>query len=161
MARFINPLFVNSSIDTNIVHHVATETWEPIRHIIELYRADKIRLIIPYSVHTELLRSTTPTEVHAAAQDFIFTIPVGLTTEERKERDRLIELAKGNAELKNIVPDLLHVAEAAKYGGYFITLDKRLLKRESAIFDVMGIEVVTPKRFIEQVDKAQEMMANR
>jgi len=161
MARFINPLFVNSSIDANIVDHVAAETWKPIRLILELYRANKIQLIIPHSVHTELLRTTTPAEVRAAAQDFICTMPVGLTVGEVKERDHLLKLAKGNAELKNIVSDLLHVAEAAKYGGYFITLDKRLLKRESAISDVMGIEVITPEGFIERVDEAQEMMANR
>lgn len=161
MARFINPLFVNSSIDANIVDHIAAVTWEPIRHILELQRANKIQLIIPHSVHTELLRPKTPAEVRAAAQDLIFTIPVGLTVGERKERDHLLKLAKGNAELKNIAADLLHVAEAAKYGGYFITLDERLLKRAAVISDVIGIEVVTPERFIERVAEAKKMMANR
>jgi predicted nucleic acid-binding protein len=157
MKRFINPLFVNTSIDANIFDHMVGETWGPFRRILELYRANKIRLIIPHSVHTELLRPMTPAEIRAVAQDFIFTMPVGLTVGEVKERNRLLKLAKGNAELKNIVADLLHVAEATKYGGYFITLDKRLLKRGSAISDVMGIEVITPERFIERVDEAKEL----
>ena len=161
MARFINPFFVNNSFDTNIIDHVAAETWEPIQRILELYRANKIQLIIPHSVHTELLHPTTPPEVRAAAQDFIFTRPVGLTVEERKKLDQLLKLTKGNAELKNIADDLLHVAEAAKYGGYFITLDKRLLMRASAISEVMGVEVVTPERFVKRVAEAQEMMASR
>jgi hypothetical protein len=156
MARFINPLFVNSSIDANIVDHVAAGTWEPIRRILELQRANKIQLIIPHSVRTELLRPTTPAGVRAAAQDLIFTIPVGLTVGERKERDRLLQLSRGNANLKNIAADLMHVAEAGKYGGYFITLDERLLKRSAVISDVIGVEVVTPERFIERVAEAQE-----
>jgi predicted nucleic acid-binding protein len=160
MARFINPLLVNSLIDANIVDQIAAGTWEPIRRILELQGANKIQLIIPNSVLTELLRPTTPAGVRAAAQDLIFTKPVGLTAGERKERDRLLQLARGNAELKNIAGDLLHVAEAAKYGGYFITLDKRLLNRAAVISNVIGIEVVTPERFLERVDEAQDMMAN-
>ncbi|MGA7562575.1 MAG: type II toxin-antitoxin system VapC family toxin [Desulfobaccales bacterium] len=161
MARFINPLFVNSLIDANIVDQIAAGTWEPIRRILELQGANEIQLIIPHSVLTELLRPTTPAGIRAAAQDLIFTIPVGLTVGERKERDRLLQLARGNAKLRNIEHDLLHVAEAAKYGGYFITLDERLLKRAAVISGVIGVEVVTPERFIERVVEAQKMMANR
>lgn len=161
MTRFINPLFVNSLIDANILDQIAAGTWEPIRRILELQGANEIQLIIPHSVRTELLRPTTPAGVRAAAQDLIFTIRVDLTVGERKERDRLLQLARGNAELKNIADDLLHVAEAAKYGGYFITLDERLLKRAAVISSVIGVEVVTPERFIERVAEAQKMMENR
>ena len=158
MAHFINPLFVNNLIDANIVHQMAAGTWEPIKRILELYNANKIQLIIPHSVHTELLRSTTPAEVRAAAQDLIYSIPVSLTREESKKRDHFLQIAKGNANLKNIAADLFHVAEAAKYGGYFITLDKRLLKRAATIYDVMGIEVITPESFLERLVEAQKMM---
>jgi hypothetical protein len=161
MARFINPLFVNSSIYSNIVHHMATDNWGPICRILELYRTNTIRLIIPHSVYTELLSPTAPAEVRAAAQDFIFTKHICLTADEVKERDRLLKLSKGNTELKNIKDDLLHVAEAAKYGGYFITLDKRLLKRGPTISVVMGVDVITPERFLERVNEAQKIMANR
>jgi predicted nucleic acid-binding protein len=156
MTRFINPLFVNSCIDSNIVHHMAAESWEPIRRILELYIENKIQLIIPHSVRTELLSPKTPARVRAAVQDLIFTKTVGLTVEERKERDRLIKLARGNAKLENIAADLLHVAESVKYGGYFITLDKRLLNRAVVISDVIGIEVVTPENFMERVAEAQK-----
>jgi predicted nucleic acid-binding protein len=158
MTPSINPLFVNSFIDSNIMHHVAAEHWEPIRRILNLYRTNKIRLIIPFSVHSELMRPTTPADIRTAAQDFIFTIPVSLTPDEVKKHDHLLKVAKGNAELKNIKDDLSHVAEAAKYGGFFITLDKRLLKRGPAIYDVMGVEVITPEHFLERINEAQKII---
>lgn len=161
MVRFINPLLVNNVIDANIVDHIAAEIWEPIRQILELHDTGEIQLIIPHSVRTEILRQTTPAAIRAAAQDFIFTIDVGLTPEERIDRDRLLQRARGNAKLKNIAADLSHVAEAAKYGGYFITMDERLLKRAAVISEVFdNIEVVTPNRFVEKVAEAKKMMTN-
>jgi predicted nucleic acid-binding protein len=161
MARFINPLFVNNLIDANIIDNMAVGTWEPIRKILEFHAAGEIQLIIPHSVRTELLRQTTPSGVRAAAQDLIFTEPVGLTIGEHIERDRLLQHAKGNAKLENIAADLSHVAEAAKYGGYFITLDKRLLKRAAVISEVFNsCEVITPEHFLERVAEAKKMMAN-
>ncbi|MFN3078111.1 MAG: hypothetical protein ABT940_14815, partial [Alphaproteobacteria bacterium] len=59
-----------------------------------------------------------------------------------------IKAVKGNAEEKNIAPDLCHVFEAAKYGGYFITRDKRLLARSGAIASVLQIDVVTPTKWV-------------
>jgi len=80
---------------------------------------------------------------------------------EHIERDRLLQHAKGNAKLENIAADLSHVAEAAKYGGYFITLDKRLLKRAAVISEVFNsMEVITPEHFLERVAEAKKMMAN-
>jgi predicted nucleic acid-binding protein len=157
LSRFANPLYVNNLIDANFVDHIAGKSWEPIRHILELYAAGEIQLIIPHSVLTELLSHRTPAAVRAVAQEFIFTIPTSLTVAERIQRDRLLQRAKGNAELKNIAADLSHVAEASKYGGYFITLDERLLKRAAVISDMVGVEVVTPEHFIKRVAEAKVM----
>ncbi|MDD2903540.1 MAG: type II toxin-antitoxin system VapC family toxin [Syntrophales bacterium] len=155
MARFINPLFVNNLIDANIVHQIAAGNWEPIRQILELYTSGEIQLIIPHSVRTELLSIKTPADVRTAAQDIIFTDRVALTPGELIERDRLLHRARGNAELKNIEADLSYVAEAAKYGGYFITLDKRLLKRAAVISEVfVSVDVVAPELFLERVADA-------
>jgi hypothetical protein len=50
---------------------------------------------------------------------------------------------------------LLHVAEAAKYGGYFVTRDKRLLSRARTITSFLQVEVVTPSTFLLKVEEAR------
>jgi hypothetical protein len=157
MGRFINPFYFNNLIDANIVDHIVAGICGPIRQILQLYAAGEIQLIIPHSVRAELLSDKTPAEVRAVTNDFNFTEPVGLTPGELIQRDRLLQRARGNAKLKNIAADLSHVAEAAKYGGYFITLDERLLKRAAIISDVIGVEVVTPELFLKRVAEAKKL----
>jgi hypothetical protein len=68
----------------------------------------------------------------------------------------LLEAAIGNAEIRNIAADLFHVCEAAKYGGYFVTRDRRLLSRASVIRRAIDTEVVNPSEFVAAVEKAKK-----
>ncbi|MDA1101714.1 MAG: hypothetical protein O2967_22360 [Proteobacteria bacterium] len=84
-------------------------------------------------MQNELNNQNTPAHVQRAATLFLFSVEVGLTDGERRRYCDLVAAVKGDAEEKNIVPDLFHVCEAAKYGGYFITRDKRLLARKDGV----------------------------
>lgn len=159
VARFINPLFVNNFVDNHILDSVADGQDDAVNEIVRLVEAEEIIVLLPYSVHNELKDPQTPTHVRRAATLFPFSIKVELTEAEQHRRDAFLAQAIGDALPKNIVPDLLHVFEAAKYGGYFIARDKRLLKRAPAIAKFLDIDLVTPVEFLECVERARALAA--
>lgn len=156
MTRFISPLHSNNFIDANILDDVADGQDAAVGEIVRLARSGEVTVLLPYSVQNELANPNTPAHVRRAATTFLFSIQVDLTEEEQRRYLALVGAVKGNAEEKNIAPDLFHVCEAAKYGGYFITRDKRLLARSGAISKVLQIDVVTPSVFLDRVTQARE-----
>jgi len=159
MARFIDPFCFNNFVDANILDEVADGEDAAVNEIVSLAGTGEITLLLPYSVQNELTNSNTPAHVRRAATHFLFSVEVELTDEERRRYRDLVAAVKGNAEEKNIAPDLFHVCEAAKYGGYFITRDKRLLARSDAIAAILQIDVVTPTEFLKRVAESRQRAA--
>jgi predicted nucleic acid-binding protein len=155
MARFIDPFRVNNLVDANILDDAADGQDAAVREIVRLAETRQITLLLPYSVRNELSDPNTPAHVRRAADQFLFSIEVELTNEERARIERVITAAKGDADEKNIRTDLFHICEAAKYGGYFITRDKRLLKRRSIVQSMLQVDLVTPSEFLERVQLAR------
>jgi len=156
MVRFIDPLRFNNFVDANILDDVADGQDTAVKEIVCLARSGEITVLLPYSVQNELRNPNTPAHVRQAATKFLFSMEVPLTAEELRRYRNLVEAVKGDAEEKNIGPDLFHVCEAAKYGGYFITRDKRLLARSEAIARILQIDVVTPSVFLDRVAEARK-----
>jgi predicted nucleic acid-binding protein len=127
-----------------------------VNELIRLENEEEINLVLAHSVLKEINNPNTPAHVKRAANVFLRTMPVTLTQEEWRSYYGLLEAAIGNAEAKNISADLRHVFEAAKYGGYFITRDKRLLDRASVIRRAIDTEVVSPSEFIAAVAQAKK-----
>ena len=159
MTRFIDPFYFNSFVDANILDEVADGEDAAVNEIVSLAETNEITLHLPYSVRNELANPNTPAHVRRAATHFLFSVEVELTDGERRRYCDLVAAVKGNAEEKNIAPDLFHVCEAAKYGGYFITRDKGLLARSSAISSILQIDVVTPTEFLERVAEGRKRAA--
>lgn len=155
MARFIDPRWTNNLLDANILDDVANGRDPDVNEIVRLVDDEGLQVVLPYSVKAELESKSTPSHVRAAASHFLFTLQTSLTSQERQRRDRLFEAAKRNADLKNIAADLGHVFEAAKYGGYFITKDSRLLSRRDTIVEVLQINVVNPREFLAAIEQAK------
>ena len=66
-------------------------------------------------------------------------------------RSKLRDLMRGCAALGKHAADADHIFEALKYGGrYFVTHDKRLLKRKNEIAKITGAgpEIVTLQEFM-------------
>ena len=156
MARFIDPLYVNNLIDANILDNVADGQDEAVNEIVRLADESEITVLLPFSVRDEVKSEKTPEHVRCAADLFIFSEKVSLTEGEQKQYRNLLAAAKGNAEERNIAADLAHVCEAAKYGGYFITRDKRLLARAGIVAKMLQIDLVTPTEFLDRVREAKE-----
>lgn len=156
MARFIDPLYVNNLIDANILDDVADGQDAAVQEIVRLTDNGEITVLLPYSVRDEVKNANTPAHVRSAADLFVFSEQVNLTEGEKRQYQTLVAAAKGTAEEKNIAADLFHVCEAAKYGGYFITRDKRLLARSAVIEKILQIDIVSPNEFLERVAQGRK-----
>lgn len=121
-------------LDSNILDVFAAEEPEA-KELLELINNYNLHhcFLIPHSVVKEIESNATPVLVKRILYGFLHTEPVELNFEELNNLNKLFMNAKGNAKSKNIIPDLRHIAEAAKYGHYFVTLDARLLKRRDNI----------------------------
>jgi hypothetical protein len=155
MAKFVDPLIVNSLLDANILNDVASGLDSDVNEIVALAESGAAVLMLPYSVKDEVENPNTPNHVKRAVTQFIFTEKVDLTEGERLLYQTLLNAGKGDAEAKNIAKDLQHVCEAAKYGGYFITRDKRLLMRARVAAEIAGVEIVTPREFLNRVEQSR------
>lgn len=156
MARFVDPLIGANFIDANIMDEVADGQDAVVNELIRLQNEDKVRIVLPHSVLSEINNANTPPHVKRAARVFLRTEPVTLTQDEWRRYYSLLEAAIGDAEVRNIAADLIHVCEAAKYGGYFITRDRRLLNRASVIRHAIDAEVVSPSEFVVAVEKSEK-----
>ncbi len=107
-------------------------------------------MLLPHSVKAEIDRPQTPARVKALASELIYSIPVELTQSENEIHSRLRIIMKGNALSDKHDADAFHVVEAAKYGGYFVTLDDRILKKKSEISNVLpGLWIVKPQELVD------------
>jgi hypothetical protein len=123
--------------------NVAAEGTDP--DIEAILEGQKVQCLLPYSVHDEASRPNCPPGVRRAVSRFLYTINTGpLTAPEQADARAFFAAQIRNAKPENILRDLFHVWEAAKYGGdFFITRDTRLLSRADAIHAHKGIWVVS------------------
>jgi hypothetical protein len=104
-----------------------------------------VQCLLPYSVHREASLPTVPSDVRSVTARFLHTIDVGpLSAPEREDVERFFAAHLREALPRNILADLFHVWESAKYGGrFFVTHDRRLAARADAIQAHKGIWIVT------------------
>jgi predicted nucleic acid-binding protein len=154
MNRPLDPRRVNVTIDANALDKDGSARDAFVDRALQLRQAGKIRFVIPAGVRREIEHPNTPQKVKDAVLPEIFTMPVGLNEQEQEFRQRLTAALQGNALPGKHAADAYHLAEAAKYGGYFITHDERILKKSGDLQNLLppSLQIVTLERFLEIVD---------
>ncbi len=127
--RPLDPRKCPVGIDANALNKDGSKHDELVERLLDLDRAGTIRLIAPHGVRREIQDPRTPKHVSEAVLSKIFTIPTPLSSQEQDARRALETGLQGNARPGKHAADAQHLAEAAKYCGYFITHDERILKR--------------------------------
>jgi hypothetical protein len=151
--RPLDPRICNVAIDANAIDRDGNDRDALVDRLLALYQAGTIRLILPKGVRVEIANPNTPADVQEATPK-IFTIGVGLNPEEQR-RKRMIEAElQGNAKPGKHAADADHLFEAAKYGGYLITHDRRILTRAGRLGEVLppSLNVVTLADFLAILD---------
>lgn len=118
--------------------------------ILDLAQRGELSLALPFSVKAELEHPNTPPEIKRAASGMIHILRVELTPNELAIRSKLLILIQENAKPGKHHSDVFHLFQAEKYGGgYFITKDRRLLKKSVEIGCLLAsLRVVCPSDFM-------------
>ena len=131
------------------------EAANEIFQIYERFEVNGLILQFAHSTQKEIDHPNTPTWVKKRASMMTFTLSVGLSLEEQ-DKIRAIELIiAGNGEVDQIKEDANHIFEAQKYASYFVTTDKRLLRKRNDIKKLCSLNIVSPSVILEELKKYQ------
>jgi hypothetical protein len=144
----LDPRFGNNFIDANVLDRTRGPEDAAVDEILRLHSEDAFTVLLPYSVKTEIEHPKTPPEVKERAEQFLYSMPVQLTTPEVATHARIRALIQGNAGRGQHEKDAFHLVESAKYGRHFITNDGRLLKKADEIWAMLQLKVLKPSDFL-------------
>lgn len=156
MRRPLDPRAGNIAIDANALDTPVDQPHRTalVARLADLVHDGELTVTIPHSVMAEIGNPATPQAVKRLAAQQLYTIPVQLTSEERRFRGAIEKALQGNAKPGSHAADAAHLTEAAKYSIYFITYDDRILKRANGL-DILppSLTVVTLDAFFEIFDR--------
>ena len=152
--RRLDPRICNVAIDANALDRDGSDRDALVDRLLALSSAGTINLILPKGVRREILNPRTPAHVQEAALPKIFSIGVGLNADEPRRHRIIAQELQGNAKPGKHEADADHLFEAAKYCGFFITHDDRVLKRAGRLGEVLppSLTVVTLTDFLAILD---------
>ena len=150
MRGVLDPRICPVAIDANALDRDGSARDDLVDRLLGLSSAGTINLIVPKRVREEIQNPRTPAHVQDAALPKLFTIPVGLNSDEQRRKRIIEQELQGNARPGKHMADADHLFEAAKYGGYFITHDQRILIRAGRLREVLppSLTVVTLVDFL-------------
>jgi len=105
-------------------------------------------LVIAHSNMKEIEHPNTPYWVKELAKDLVYSIQTIPTNPEVQLKAHILRVLAGNGKVEKKIEDANHVFEASKYVGYFITTDKRILKKRDELSKLCSATLVKPSEFI-------------
>jgi hypothetical protein len=157
-SRPLDPRICNVAIDANSLDRLDADRAAGVDRLLELRDAARITLIVPKGVRLEFQHPATPRPVREAGSSQLFTVSVGLNPEELRQRCEIERELQGNAKPCKHRADADHLFEAAKYCGYFITHDDRILRRAGKLRRILPplLTVVTLAGFLKIFDAYEQ-----
>ena len=150
MARRIDPRYSNTFVDVPVLHRKGDAEDEVVEELLATAFDRGVILHLAYSVKDEVADPNTPPNVKARALGLIYSERVHLTEGEKELHRKVRAIIQGNAKAGKHDADAFHLVESSKYGaGYFLTNDKRLLKKRADIATLLQMEIVTPTEFLD------------
>jgi predicted nucleic acid-binding protein len=149
---------MNSWISNNFIDSCAFDPkYDPedkvAKEIFRLHQDNNLSIIIAHSTEKEIEHPNTPSWVKKEAGGLIYTLDVSLTSQEKTLLHNIEKILAGHGKYGNIIQDARHIFEAQKYGVYFVTTDKRLLKKRHEIEKLCGVKILLPSEFLRIVQR--------
>lgn len=144
----VSPLLVNNFIDSCAFDPKYEPETSASNEIFEFSEEQHFGMLIAHSTQKEIDHPNTPAWVKKQATGLIYSMNVQLTPNERKLLGDVELILAGNGKIENITQDARNVFEAQKYGGYFVTTDKRILSRAGQLKKRCGVSILLPSEFL-------------
>jgi hypothetical protein len=113
--------------------------------LLDLCREGRIHLEIAHSVVKEIVHPNTPPAVISEARQLVYTNETSLTRSQVQRRSEIRLLVQGNANPEQHACDADHIFDLAEHGGgYFITVDNRLLSLSDELFCRYFVTTIKP-----------------
>lgn len=151
--RNIDPRKTNISIDSCAFDPKYSPEDKSSIALFKLNENEKITLLIAHSTNKEIEHPNTPQWVKSEAQTKLMTSEVSLTLDEQAKKQDILRVLTVNGKIENNLQDAENVAEAAKYGSYFVTTDINILKKGSKITELTNLVVLKPSKMLEIYNK--------
>jgi len=143
-----NPVILNIFIDSCAFDPKYEPETSASNEIFRLSEQGHFILVIAHSTQKELEHPNTPDWAKQRASVLIYSIDVELAPNEKLLLQDVQRILAGNGKVENVRQDARHVFEAQKYGGYFVTTDKRILSRVGELKKCCGVLVLLPSEFM-------------
>ena len=147
-----NPICRESFIDSCAFDPKYNPEDKAALNLFKLKEQGIINLEIAYSTLKEINHPHTPDWVKKKASEMIYTKEVGLTSSEIKHLHDIENILAGDGKIENIKEDALHIFECQKHGDYFITTDKRILKKRDALRKLYSLMICKPSEFLDLIN---------
>jgi len=148
----IDPARTNIFIDSCAFDPKYSPEDKASQKIFGIYESGKILLTISHSTLKELQHPNVPNEVKREAQSKIYTINVQLVQEELQLKEKILDVLAGNGKRENMTQDADHIFEAQKYGKFFVTTDKGILKKKVELNQLCGVIVILPSEILSLIE---------
>ena len=150
LSMSINPYITNIFIDSCAFDPKYEEEEKASQKLLQ---NKNLNIIIAHSTCKEIEHPNTPKSVKSLAEERIFTLSLALTPDELRLKHAIWKLLTGNGNPEQMKQDAEHVFEASKYGSYFITTDKRILKKREKIYE-LGVQclILRPSEFLQIIE---------
>ncbi|MDE1892459.1 MAG: hypothetical protein KGI13_08195 [Betaproteobacteria bacterium] len=150
--NYFNPRRSNNFLDTCAFDPKVEPEASCANKIRNLSNEGKILLILSHTNQKEIEHPNTPKDVLAEARAMIHTLSVQMTSDELFKQKKIHEILRGHANPEAHYADATHIAESTKYGGCFITTDKRILSKRDQLLD-LGAVILSPSEWIEEFNR--------
>ncbi len=144
----LDPRRTNNFLDSCAFDPKYAPEHEAAQKIRILSNEEKIQLLLAHSNQKEIDHPNTPVDVKQEAAGMIYTIETSLTSDEIARKAQIHLVLTGNGSPEKYASDALHVFEAGKYHGYFITTDHRILNKRGELQSVSAATIVTPSEWL-------------
>ncbi len=146
--NYLDPHRANNFLDSCAFDPGDATEDEAARRIRALANDGKVNLILTHSTQKEIDHRNTPPDVKREASAMLFTLETSLTPPELVRKARIHTILTGNGKAEKYAADAMHVFEAGRYGGYFVTTDERILAKKEELGRESGAVILKPSDWL-------------
>ncbi|MEI6729971.1 MAG: hypothetical protein WCL30_01825 [Pseudomonadota bacterium] len=125
----------------------------------ELKNNTRFDISISGSVKKEMLNPNAPFDIRNQAINGENNTPRQFDMSNCDEyiKGKILEIITGNGKKENMVKDAKHIYTSHHRGGYFVTTDKKLIKRRDQLYDIpINCIILLPSELLTIVERFDE-----